>query len=307
MGISFAGLQWSYVIFVDWVEALKWLNRRLRLGPVTVLYDPHCKLCRRVMSVLVSFDWSSQIRAVPNTRLEELRGPAERAVSASGPELPFLVIDDQAIATAGYLAYRQIASRIPILWPFRALMSLPAVESAGLRIYGRIAGSRTCSIAAAPDNLEASARRTQTWPAAQIQVLLIAAFFLAGVTHNVDAWPVACFPTFDSIPRPLIEKLSMQSIDRRGSIKDETLSFDSRMGALLGTERWAGLTDHFMSRPSRPRGAIALLRLWQKNHKETPTRSARFSADMYAVNMSTGAQTLIKRRLLGTVSTGDGT
>lgn len=305
MGITFASLQWSYVIFVDWIAVMDWINRRLRIDPVTALYDPQCKLCRRAVSLIVSFDWSARIRVIPNTRLEELGPATQSEVSRLKPDLPFLVIDGEAIA-AGYFAYKKIASRVPILWPLRALMSVPAIQSFGLRVYQHIAESRTCSIVSAPGNLETSARRIQTRPAAQVQVLLLAAFFLAGVIHSAGTWPIACFPTFDSPATAIVQKLSMRSLERSGLIKEETLSSDSTMASLFGPERWGGLTNQFMNMPFRPKGAIALLHLWQKNHAYTPVRSAIFSADTYAVNMSSGAQTLIRRRPLGAVSAEEG-
>ncbi len=301
MGISFAELQCCYVIFVDWTAALIWLNRQLRIEPLTVLYHPGRQHSRYITSVLVSWDWASQTMSIPSTPIEELAGSAWQKLEHFPSCLPFLVIDSKGSLLNGWFAFRQIATRIPLLWPIRAIMSLPGLERLGWRICRHFTEIADKPVAAAPMVLEHSETTAYRKLASVVRNVLLGLFFVAGALRSVNTWPIACFPTFDSPPEAVLQKLSMQSEEPNGVVQDETLSFDPKMGALLGPERWQGLTSQFSDRLFRPAAAKALLQLWQNNHMTTPVKSATFCDDRYRINLSTGEQTLLSRKRLGIV------
>ena len=62
---------------------------------------------------------------------------------------------DGTRARSGFLAYRLIAARVPVLWPLLPLMALPPVARLGERLYRQIADSRACLLIPPPSPLPA--------------------------------------------------------------------------------------------------------------------------------------------------------
>lgn len=147
-------LGWLLVLLVDWSGALAALGCSLFGGPLRVLYDGNCGLCRRTMALLGALDLFGQLRPVNALDRE--------AVKFAG--LGFL--DDDALVRdmhsaepvgdgawrveKGYEAYQRIAWRVPALWPTLLMVYLPPVAAAGRRVYRRVADTRACRLATAP-------------------------------------------------------------------------------------------------------------------------------------------------------------
>jgi hypothetical protein len=160
-----------------------------------------------------------------------------------------------------------------------------------------------------PRLLSSPTNKLATW----CQLVILAAFSLAGVMHRVDSWPIACFPTFDAPAKAKLRKLSVKLLDSTGSTYEAILSFDRELSVLLVSDRWEGLVAHFIDMGFRPKTAVALIHLWQANHRsnsENPKmaalQSATFFVDTYALDLSSGAQSLIRRKAFGTVTVADG-
>jgi len=130
--------------------------------------------------------------------------------------------------------------------------------------------------------------------------VILSGMALAGSTHLVRTWPVACYPTFDVPSSPTVDQLAITAVDRTGQTQDWSVSFDSLMGRRFGTERWRGLTETFIDSGTTfdSRRAKALLDAWQEVHATPPLRSAVFFADTYSLEPGSNGSAP-RRRFVG--------
>ena len=155
--IWFRSLMIAYVAMVDWA----WLSRRLMtglgLGPITVIYDDGCKLCRRAIAILKTLDICSSLAPVAASASSSLV-ECHPAITAEASARDLYVIRGNDVA-AGYDAYVLIAQCIPLLWPLAPIMRMSPIAGVGQRIYRRIADSRHCRI---DDGVKTSLRAAPT-------------------------------------------------------------------------------------------------------------------------------------------------
>lgn len=105
-----------------------------------------------------------------------------------------------------------------------------------------------------------------------LAALFVAGMLAAGVTHTIEAWPVACYPTFDERPGRVFHSLRMEAVDGSGRRYEDDLTFDRELSRRYTTDRWRAMTLAEIA-PGRayPQGrADALVRLWaaEYGHKE---------------------------------------
>ncbi len=259
MGIAFVSLQVMYVVFIDFQTVLAWLGERFGPSKLTIYYDGHCGLCKRTINVLLELDWLQRLH--PQNALELTETDPIHAYA----EPSDLVESMHALSQApdakprdGYAAYQQIAWRVPLLWPLAAIMWLPPIAMIGRTIYRCVADSRACKVDSSPASSPPGATRA-TWspiPLTAVFILTFVGFLGTGFTKMVVAWPVACYPTFDSPGATYTDWpvfLATTESGRQIELDDDPLR------AYYGGARYVQVLRRFVARGDERSKLIALL------------------------------------------------
>ena len=224
MNISFYTMQAMYVMFVDWQRLFAWIGRTLFGQPIVVLYDGNCKLCRRTMSLLLALDWLKQLKPINAFHREQFT-----AMGLGHLDDAALMIDMHAgerrgtdwHVTKGYDAYQRIAWRVPLLWSTLPIVYLPPVAAIGRRIYRRVADTRACSIPTEAERIKAGVPTTwSAWPLVTLATLILASQIVLGMGRLRKAWPVACYPLFDTMSSSTIRWPEFEAVGPDGSTID---------------------------------------------------------------------------------------
>lgn len=269
MNISFATMQVLYVMFVDWQKLLSWLDARIFGSRLFILYDGNCSLCRRTISLLLALDWLQALR--PINALDELE-VTRRGLAHLDP-VSLLVdmhtaqrLDDGQWHTAkGYDAYRQIARRIPLLWPLLPVLHLPPVAAAGRAIYRRVADSRSCQVTPpGPSLIGSSSLRWSARPLLVVAALLLLAQVVLGMGRIRTAWPVACYPLFDTLTTSTI---LWPEFEGSGPGDETILLDDDPLRDHYTESRYVPAMKRFVATPLDPQEVRPLLsefvKVWQ--------------------------------------------
>ncbi|MBP9773024.1 MAG: DUF393 domain-containing protein [Candidatus Peribacteraceae bacterium] len=108
---------------------------------VVILYDGHCRLCRRMMAILSMLDWlqrlqlvdyhdaSARKRIVPTTSLATL----SHVMHAKLPNGKLV---------AGFFAFRAITWHLPFLWLIAPFLYAPGIDAIGAMMYEKVAANR---------------------------------------------------------------------------------------------------------------------------------------------------------------------
>jgi hypothetical protein len=141
-----------------------------------------------------------------------------------------------------------------------------------------------------------------------LAALLIIGMILAGVSHSVDAWPIACYPTFDHPGSERITELSVAAVDAAGHLYHQTLSFDPRISATLSPERYDAMIDLLLRQePACPKDrAAAIVALWRESYEYPKFREATLYADTYLFDADGRPGRLIQNREIFHLSEQDG-
>ena len=279
LGIQFIPLQSCYFIFFNWTAIFVWISRKLSLGGVRVLFDPHCKLCRRTAGTLAIFDWTSSLTFVPN----------------SGAQY-FSVIAEDGSAGIGYEGYKLIAARIPLLWLLRPFMGLPGIQQLGTATYQRVAASRTCSILDKTESGGENLLSAKVSPLAHcIPLVGLGCMVVLGLLHVVDTWPLSCFPPFDGPTSDTLTQLSVRTLDTANVAQDWNLSSDPKLWTVYQHWRWLTLQGMDARIAARPKPA-ALVRLWLAYHPELHVKAVVVFRDLYQMRPLEGRQVRIARK-----------
>jgi len=279
LGIKFIPLQSCYFIFFDWTAIFAWINRKLSPGGARVLYDPHCKLCRRTAGTLAIFDWTSSLTFVPNTEA-----------------LYFSVIADDGRAGIGYEGYKLIAARIPLLWLLRPFMGLPGIQQFGTAIYQRVAASRTCSILDKTESGGENLLSAKVSPLSHCVPLVgLGCMVVLGLLHVVDMWPLSCFPPFDGPTSDTITQLSVRTLDSDNVAQDWNLSSDPKLWTVYQHWRWLTIQGMDARIAARPKAA-ALVHLWLTYHPELHVKEVVVFRDLYQMLPLEGNRVRVARK-----------
>jgi predicted DCC family thiol-disulfide oxidoreductase YuxK len=153
-----------YTVFIPWTALFHRLARhRARLKPrprPEILFDEHCPLCIRSMTVLRYADWLDRLT------MSEL-GTRWPAIAARYPHLSrqdceremHVVLPDGSVVR-GFFAFRALLPHLMPLWLLLPAFYFPLADRIGPRIYRLVASRRarfaacpdaTCQLAAAPE------------------------------------------------------------------------------------------------------------------------------------------------------------
>ena len=262
MNISFMTLQAMYVMFVDWQRLLAWLGRRCHGEEMIVLYDNHCKLCRRTISILDSLDWLSVVRPVSAFERPEIDrlglGHLQDQDLMQDMHAAWRTADGDWEIAKGYGAYQALAWRIPTLWFALPFVYLPPVAAVGRTLYRRVADSRACQVVQRPPAEDAlpPGGRWSAKPLLVVAVLLISMQSMLGVARVRKAWPVACYPLFDHIAKPTImwPEFTLTTTDGQTITLD-----DDPLRDRLGEARYVVTLKRFLQSPLDPSEAKQVL------------------------------------------------
>lgn len=223
LGIPFAALQFAYVAFFDISSWCRWVGAKLFPLQGILLYDGNCLLCRRVIGMLRVFDVFDRLTYINFLDEEQVKLiPSGKGERQSWARDMHMLVGRRAYK--GYDAYREMARRIPFLWPVVPFLYLRPVKRIGNRIYRSVADSRVCRVVS--ESAKASTRsdkliqpvknripRTVAWTGNL--VLLGAA--VAGLLRAEMAWPFACFPIFAYNVEEEDRFISLYSSEQDGS------------------------------------------------------------------------------------------
>lgn len=128
----------------DDIEAARSLFRGKRTGKIIVLYDGHCRLCRRTVFALTIVDYLKRFQYV-NLHEKNAREtyapkiPMKELMHAMHIRLP------DGTFQKGYDAFRILSRHTPVTVAFSPLLRMPVIDRVGNRIYEQVAAKRvTC-------------------------------------------------------------------------------------------------------------------------------------------------------------------
>ena len=179
-----------FVLFVDWQRLGVWLGRRLFRGPLLVLYDGNCRMCRRTMSMLLALDWLQllqQISAFDRDTIEQYGlGHLEDAALMRDMHAAERGGDREWYTTCGFEAYQRIAWRVPLLWGTLPIVYFPPVAAMGKRVYRHVADNRACSVPIARDPNQPPLLRWTAMPLWLVTVLVLVILMALAVEARKD-------------------------------------------------------------------------------------------------------------------------
>lgn len=284
MRIPFWWLQVCYVVFLDWNTVFSHIGRWLYRKEMYVIYDGNCKICRRIIASLRVLDIFGQVTYVNALNQGTITSHESHRLCSTT-----LMTHIHAIAGrknwSGFLAYRVLATRIPILWPILPFLYAWPIPKIANRLYRHVADSRTCSIA---DLLSLKAEekeynnRAHERGVVVVSVFLISVNILCGICHVDSSWPFACYPTFAQIigPKTEIGSLEMSMLSSRGKaihLDKQTLRQKFRSSS------WVGLIQHILSTDNPEQMRVRLKALWELWVQNDPSLRRAGSVRFYRV------------------------
>lgn len=140
---AFEGLFMSmYILFIDPEDLRKCMNwiksfiTRKTGAPSVVAFDGNCMFCVRCSGILQRLDTFGRLRFVDFRSDSDMPG-----IDLQRAEKEMLVKTKNA-CLGGFEAFRFMAARLPMLWPFVPFMYLPGASVIGKQVYSTIASRR---------------------------------------------------------------------------------------------------------------------------------------------------------------------
>lgn len=284
MNIRFVTIQLCYVILIDWHHLLIRLREKLRIEVADVVSSGgHAELL--FLNLVSRFDWLDTVCF--NSTAFESNAP--------------LVVRIGAKRSSSFDARLELMKRVPLFLPFYLLARLPlSAKFARLR-YSRTLEQQGDAQLGTHSSVKNLAFQPQSSPALQpVAIFFIAGMALAGLSHSVNTWPIACYPTFDHAQTGAFNELSVSAIDDRGRVYSQNLSFDPRIGASLSPERYEAMVDYILRDdvPFSSEKAASLVNLWQTTYSYPAFREVILYSNTYTFDSSGHLGRLIRNREL---------
>ena len=146
LNIDFFELQICYVSFLNWDAIFRWCGKKWIKTAMVVLYDGSCSFCRRAIAFLEVFDVFHRIEYLDlhSASAKPIRDSLKLNDEQLMHDMHAVIGTTQVVK--GFSAYKNIASRIPLLWPVWPFLFLGPVQNIGNTIYRNVADHRTCRI-----------------------------------------------------------------------------------------------------------------------------------------------------------------
>jgi hypothetical protein len=214
--ISFPSLWLCYGVFVRWDRALPRLGRWLFEDDLVVRWSGPGTRIEGLCAALRATDVFG--RVVYTEVAESAATPALEARRAGNDESVPAVFH-------GWAALGQIAARSPAFWPALPILVLAARSGRSFAVFHAARAMR----AARPAGRSA-------WPPALLGASLAAAVLWAGAHGLQQAWPFACYPTFQWMAPAQIPALVIEATLDGGEIVE--LPRASAVDAARGQKLW---------------------------------------------------------------------
>jgi hypothetical protein len=307
MNISFVSLQMCYVIFVNWTRVLSWIALRFRIGQIRI---------RRVgpgelpfLNIITALDWMNRISIDQLTTSKTSTVSSSRAPLADGDTQSLTITDEEGTRLSGSEAYICITKRIVLLWPMYLCLSVPVLRTAGESFYGhlnRIRQNRALKIA--PEVETSTSNRPLSMLFRPLVATFVFGMILAGLTHSVNAWPIACYPTFDHVETGEVSELFATATSDDGRVYRQNLSFDTKIGDKLAAERYDAMVDNLMRQdvPVSKQRAAAIVNLWRESYAYPNFKEVTLYCDTFTLDRDGRPGPLIQNREITHLSQRDG-
>jgi predicted DCC family thiol-disulfide oxidoreductase YuxK len=131
-----------YTVFIPWAEAFRLASARIerRCGArPDVLYDGHCPLCIRSVTVLHYLDWMGRMSF---TDLERRPPDAQPPLARDDLRRQMHLVRPDGQLRCGFFAVRHACRYMPLLWIVLPLLYVPGVPFIGQRLYAAVANGR---------------------------------------------------------------------------------------------------------------------------------------------------------------------
>jgi hypothetical protein len=264
MRIDFHLLVPCYVTFVDWHRAFDWMGDRLFVGELHLLYDGHCRPCRRTVAALRTVDVFGRVTY----------GDASETANPRAIDRGRLI----DLHRLGLSAWRTLAFRIPLLWPALPFFHLfPATVLAAHPAAD--AGRRTLSLKADDGKLHSRSRA-----AVVLGSLLIAGNALFGAARVSNGWPLACFPLFGRIRKPELRSFEFVAL---GSSGDGIPLDEHVLKSRLSQARLGELLERILGLPNAAERERRLRALWSVWVREEPRLASVATLRFYRTTLTT--------------------
>jgi hypothetical protein len=292
MNIRFVSLQLCYVILIDWAAVFSWIAARLSIHRVVLRHGNHPTELQ-VVNFVAKFDWLNLVS------IEAAELPSVGEDDSSLHVRPLTITDERGQQSAGFEACAYLSKEIVLLWPVHLLLRVPFIRAFTEARYDHLTRDRDirgAGITVANRIAPTDARGFVFLK--PLSVLLITGMILAGLSHSVDAWPIACYPTFDHPGSEKITELSVAAVDDDGHFYRQTLSFDQRISATLSPERYDAMVGILLREDAAyPReSAAALVEMWRQSYEYPKFREVTFYSDTYLFNSDGRPGRLIQDR-----------
>jgi predicted DCC family thiol-disulfide oxidoreductase YuxK len=296
MRIWFWNLQGCYVAFVDWAGCFKSLGARLFKSEMYVLYDGNCRLCRRTIASLRTFDLFDRV-----TYVNALDRPQLEADRLAWLDQDALMQEMHVVvgkrAWRGFDAYRAWLKRMPALWPLLPILYLWPVTRLGRAVYRRVAESRACQLIDKANSLPPLRPKSLRWTTAVGGALFyVSVLFAVGKVHS---WPLSAYPNFEDLDEPQVNILTIVTENAKGE-DNEVRPIRQQALEEFGAERLMGLQNRLLAIDDRTERTERLRAFWQlylrEEHSPNNAQVVRFYRD--TVSSIPDDNRLIKRELV---------
>jgi predicted DCC family thiol-disulfide oxidoreductase YuxK len=112
-------------------------------GPVQILYDGVCPLCRRTVRLLRAFDLVNRLECLDFRQLDLSEYNRRQGLNLTPPDLEVeMHVIIRRRPYRGFDGYRRVALALPVAWPLAPWLFLPGISSLGTMVYGHVARHR---------------------------------------------------------------------------------------------------------------------------------------------------------------------
>ncbi len=283
MRISFPSLWLCYGVFVRWNRALPRLGRWLFDDELVVRWSGQGT---RIEGAIAALRATDVLRRVVYTVRAET--DVESGIEARR----------EGTALRGWDALLQIGVRSPALWPALPILYLAARSGRSFAVFQAARVIRPGPPA-----------RRSAWPPALMGAGLIAATLWFGAHNLQQAWPFACYPTFQWMAPARIPALMIEA-----TLDDDTVvelprasALDAARGQKLWGMEWslAGVTG--APEPARLRAYLRVLSAQRGDLAATirRARSIRFYRGLFSVIPEDRKKPPVRRVLLAEITPED--
>jgi predicted DCC family thiol-disulfide oxidoreductase YuxK len=281
MKINFTSLAKAYVTFFDFNAIFHWIGHRLFPKDMYVVYDGNCKLCRRTISTLRVFDILGRL-----TFVNALDNQALTTHNLLWLDSQALMADMHTVLETkswkGFLAYRILIQRMPILWPILPFLYVWPIPVIAKGIYRRVADSRTCSL---PQAEISNISRPNYQPRTSSAVLMVVGISLCignlitGFAGIHTGWPFSAYPPFAKLSGPQAVILEVVPLSSTAT----PIPFDLKdVKTEFAAHKFTGLTKSILEKTSDPiKKQQKLSALWQVFTRSSPNLQQAKSVQFY--------------------------